>query len=506
MKRFFKIACNAPSKPVRLIVSTALAFAVMVFINGFIGGMGGFPAFVAFVMVFYLLRSVVSAQNRITHQLAMSSRRELGYVFVDYCVGYLVLWTLIRLGLQFSRVNGWGHINGASAVEYVRGLLDTPVLEKWAYLFSGILMFAFVLSLFPLVVLRRPGNWVTYALLDGAVFAVLCELLGAVCRVSIGEKPIAREICLIDYLLLCGNLAGWKRVLCIAGILLFALGAGTFSFLFAAYCYGPKPGRPDVDTSAWAPGEERRTAADERLFRRNLVLAAVGVFLLGGTMALVFFGPKEDGTEYEKVAEYLTEDDVLGPMVFEGRIYIPVDEELDLYESGKPLGYLARKGEKCDTRFYELTVANLLYAGDGSRMQVHGALVGSFAAAEELERAEVWKQDSVFLLWDEDWVRESAYTHEPTGYTVCGAEFVEGLERRFGQVEYRTEDFGDYDAYFSLCGYADIEHATVEELAPGHWIGCILAKDNQFYYGNRGNLISGVLLQELLDILGGYGK
>ena len=509
MKVFYRLSSNAPSKPFRLIASTVLAFTVMVFINGFIGSMGGFPAFIAFLTVFYLLRSVTGTGNRIMHHLAMTSRRELAVLFFDYSAGYLLLWLLIRQVLLFSRVNGWGHINGASALEYVQKLLSTPMLEKWAYFFVGIYMFAFVLSLFPLVVIRRPGSWAVYALLDGAVFSLLCAILGGLCRLYIGEKPLGRSRCLIDYLLLCGGLDGWKRILCMAGILVFTLAVGVFAFLFAAHVYGPKRGRLDVDTSAWKPGVSERTSADIRVRCRNVALASIGVALFGGIMAVVLFGPQDEARRYEKVAEYLTKDDVLGPMVYGGQIYIPTGGDLMLHEIGAPQGYLAHRDEVCDSLFYELTVANVLYTATEAsdrHVEVHGAVVGRFDPAGEIERQEAWRENSVFLLWDEDWVRESVYTHEPTGYLVCEPEFVEGLELRFGQVVYRAEDFEDYDAYFSLYGYEDIEHAMVEELTPGNWVGCILVKDNKFYYGSRENPIEGVLLQELLDILGGYRK
>ncbi|MCM1106674.1 MAG: hypothetical protein NC355_07000 [Blautia sp.] len=508
MKRFYKISCNAPSRPVRLVAAVVLAFGVMVFINGFIGSMGGLPAFIAFAVMFYLLRSVTSAGNRITHELAMTSKRELCYVFVDYCAGYLLLWGIFRLGLMFSRVTGWGNINGASAMEYVRGLLETSILEKWAYFFVGVLMFAFVVSLFPLVVIRRPSTWAAYALLDVAAFALLCEAAGGIARLNIGEKIFSRGVSLIDDLLLCGAMEGYKQVLCLLGIFVFALAAAFFSFFFAVRCYGPVPGRMDVDTSVFVQGEKKRTPAEMRLLGRNLVLAGIGMALLGGILAVIFFGPKEEASLYGKVAEYLTEDAVLGPMVYNGRVYIPVDEELSLYESGVPRGYLARRGEECDSRLYELTVADILYTetdGEaGGHMQVYGADVASFAPVEELEKEQDWRGDEVCLLWDEDWVKESAYSHVPTGYTVCSGSFVEGIEQKFGEVDYKPEDFADYDAYFSLCGYADMEQATTAELVPGHWIGCILVKDNKFYYGNYDNQITGILLQELLDILGGY--
>ena len=128
----------------------------------------------------------------------------------------------------------------------------------------------------------------------------------------------------------------------------------------------------------------------------------------------------------------------------------------------------------------------------------------SFAPAGELEQSMEWMQDSTYLLWDEEWISESSYSHEPTGYTTCDRSFVEALEAKFGEVTYQLEDFDSYDAYFSLYGYEDMEEALTEQSTPGHWIGCILVRDDHFYYGSYQNEITGVLRQQLLDILGGY--
>lgn len=53
MKQFYRITRNTESKPSRLIASVVLAFIVMLFVNGFIGGMGGFPTFIAFAVLFF---------------------------------------------------------------------------------------------------------------------------------------------------------------------------------------------------------------------------------------------------------------------------------------------------------------------------------------------------------------------------------------------------------------------------------------------------------------------
>ena len=104
--------------PMRLLVSAILAFTVMLFINGFVGSMGGFPAFVAFTLVFFRIRTRAGMENGGMQQ-ELSDRQITGRLLWKYAAGYLVLWGILRIAFLISRVTGWGNINGASAVEYV---------------------------------------------------------------------------------------------------------------------------------------------------------------------------------------------------------------------------------------------------------------------------------------------------------------------------------------------------------------------------------------------------
>ncbi len=123
-----------------------------------------------------------------------------------------------------------------------------------------------------------------------------------------------------------------------------------------------------------------------------------------------------------------------------------------------------------------------------------------------METDKAWETDDVFLLWDEDWVLESAYSHEPTGYVACPADLIRGLRMQFPDVTYRTADFSDYDAYFTLRGYQNMEQALEEDPVDGDWVGCILVKDNKFYFGSYENQITGICLQQLRKVLGGNAK
>ena len=48
-----------------------------------------------------------------------------------------------------------------------------------------------------------------------------------------------------------------------------------------------------------------------------------------------------------------------------------------------------------------------------------------------------------------------------------------------------------------------METALEDGMSPGNWVGCILVKNNKFYYDSYENQITGISLQQLLDILGG---
>ncbi len=507
MERFYKISEPLESKPLRLVASVALAFIVMMFINGFIGSMGGLPAFIAFAVVFYRLRVLAGAGDRVTYRPGTTDRKIVGRMLTFYSVGYLFLWGCLRVALTFSRVKGWGNINGSSAMEYLRELFATSMMEKWAYFFAGILMFAFVLSLFPLVVMKRQGLWVAYALLDGAAFALACEGIGLICRAGAEHSTLGKGNCLIDYLLMSRELVLWQEILCLLGAVLFTLILGILTFCFAVNCYTTQKNLTEEEANWWKSSVKTFREMDAKHRRHAVILMVGSVAAIAVVLIIVLTAPEDSANRYEKVAEFLTEDYELGPMEYHGRIYLPVDEQLELYQTGTPKGYLGEKGEECDSRLYELTVANVLYydtTGQTSHLQVYGDTIGSFAPAGELEQSMEWMQDSTYLLWDEEWISESSYSHEPTGYTTCDRSFVEALEAKFGEVTYQLEDFDSYDAYFSLYGYEDMEEALTEQSTPGHWIGCILVRDDHFYYGSYQNEITGVLRQQLLDILGGY--
>ena len=412
--------------PMRLLVSAILAFTVMLFINGFVGSMGGFPAFVAFTLVFFRIRTRAGMENGGMQQ-ELSDRQITGRLLWKYAAGYLVLWGILRIAFLFSRVTGWGNINGASAVEYVRQMWNTSLLEKWAYFFAGMIMFAFVLSLFPLAVIREKVRWIRYALVDGAVFALVCLGMNGVCRLKFEQKSSGRATCLIDHLLLCGRMRTWQEITCLLAMVVFILVIGAFVFSYASRQYAVK----NIDGIPASAGEEE--SRRHRMIRK-IVTVGCSIAAAAIVVVIVLLMPKDTAGDYTKVAEFLTKDTRMGPMEYGDVVYVPVNEEADLEKNGIAQGYLVERGERCDSRFYQLAIANLLYTdptGKTNLVQTAGTDGGTYAPVASVETDKTWETDDVFLLWDEDWALESAYSHEPTGYVACPADLIQGLRMQF---------------------------------------------------------------------------
>ncbi len=484
--------------------SVLLAFLVMLFINEFIGSMGGIPAFLSFLAAFYIQRRAVLSGGRTSRRLAQDSKKEIRMMLVRYAVIDLFLWTVMKLVVIFSRISGWGNIGGMTAGEYFSHMYGSSMPERWAYLFAVILMFAFVLSLFPLVIIRKRKLWIGYLLADAAFFVAVCVGIAGICRLFIQKELAGRAVCVLDALLLCRPSQNLQIFLYIAGILAFTLLTMLAVYWISCKSYADTAER----TSEPAEASERGRRNGKRLLLQGIA-GLVCLLLVGLLLGRMLFGSRESQPHYEQAAECLTEDHRFGPMLCGEKIYLPVDRELDYYETGRAVGYLGYKGENCSSRFYELAVANLLYRSaqkNSDYLQMYGSDINSYGLAEKIEADASWKADDVFLLWDEDWESENRYTKDVTGYSICPKEMVLELEEQFREVDYRQEDFSDYDAYFTIRGYTELKEAIKEGVQPGDWVGCILVKDDCFYYGNYDNPITGKSLEMLMSAVGGYGS
>lgn len=503
MKHFYRISWDIDTTPTHLFKSLLLSLYVMTFINVFIGSMGGIPAFVGFMAVFYLLRGMVLAGNRIGHQLALESKTEVKHMLTNYLVIYLVIWLIMKLILMLSKITGWGNINDLSFVEYIRSLYGTTMLEKWAYLFTGILMFSFVLSLFPLILIRKRQHWIRYFMVDSLLYAAICVIISQISLKFVAKELRKKAVCVLDVMLLTRLPQRWEAAMYIVVILIFTVTMGGLIYNYGVRTFAPRKGTKDISKALL-----NIPAKDNKKRYRAIAIRSVCVMAIMLVAALYFFfAPVRKEKKYKKVAECLTEDSILGPIAYNNELYIPVDKTINYSTSGKALGYLAHKSEDCSSRFYQLAVNNIIYSAKKDmtmeHLQLDGAETNVYQKINSVEELNQWKFDNVFLLWDEDWSGESAYSKDLTGYSECERELIASLESTFGTVDYNPSDFEKYDACFTIRAYSDMQEVIEAEIPYGDWVGCILVKDNNFYYGNFENRITGVQLSTLLEVLGG---
>ncbi len=511
MKKFLRLSWGADSTPIRLLGAIVLSFMVMIYVNTAVGTFGGIPLFVAFALIFYLIRSVFVAGNRICHFTAITSDKELGRLFLSYAEGYIISFWVMRLVQVFAKIAGWGNVSGMSVGKYITELYGTTIMERWAYVFSFVFVTAFMLSLFPLIVIKRVRAWIIYVIGD-VIFHTLFVLgIIAICMPYIPKGYKRRVHCLIDALLLC-NIRSTGRVilyLIIIGVYVVVAVAGSF-YIVKRY-YHPKPGKEVTNPESFAPMDKEEIDSQRKKMRRKmlaygsivvLIIAAVATYL-----SYYFFVARDEENKYVKVGCCLTNDLDFGPIRYGETVYIPVNLELDYNETGKPLGYLAIKEEdNTSSRYYRLAIANLLYKSSKEKdlyIQVYGQERHVYLPASYLEKHPTWIEDEIFLLWDEDWKSESRYTKDVTGYSVCPKAMIDLLEEEFGQVYYDIEAFEEADSYFTLSGYENMQQAFMEGAYPGNWVGCILVKDEVFYYGNFENEITGEAKEILMAVLGG---
>lgn len=467
-----------------LTIALFLSVGVMLLINALIGSMGGMPALVGFFCMYSFMRFFRKEKETV--------EKEIVQQMIQYGVGYLLIWTVMNVVVFLSRISGWGNIDGITVGNYIEQLLDSTMMEKWAYFLTGVLMFSYIMSLFPLVVMKRRKVWGLYLLGDTVFFVLLCSGIAGICQhffVEGARKNWAK--CVLDDLLMCQMEKNWQPVLLLAGIFLVLVAVIIESYYISKKNFG-----------------KEEIPAKITLKKENLLIPVlVLILLVAGGMGYFFFGDNSTGMAYHKVAECLTKDSYFGPMAYDGNIYLPVQEESEWTEELTPLGYLGYKGQNCDSRFYELAVSNLLYTEKGTmnkQLWMEGADSNYYRSALDVEEEASWKDKEVFLLWDEEWETQSSYGGGFTGYTVCTTELAEGLREAYPQVVYNEEDFKEYDAYFTIKAYDEMPDNREEAKDKGIWAGCILVKENKFYFGNTKNQITGELLEQLLDVLGGY--
>lgn len=244
--------------------------------------------------------------------------------------------------------------------------------------------------------------------------------------------------------------------------------------------------------------------------KKKKIFIIIIFFILIGLIASISIGVivlsnASSESHSQKVAESLTEDNVYGPMVFEDNVYFPTQEEKYLFEdanNSEVIGYFGFKNEDTNSFIYKEFFSNGVYVDitdeSHTSCKMRGCDSGDYVKASELEKNCNYEDYNYFTMWEEDWLDQSAYRIDGrVGYHEVSKEWVTKLENLYGEVIYRVEDFKNYDMYYTLGAFKNKNEINNEFIVTPLCVGCILVKDDRYYYGNLDNEITGELLTEL---------
>lgn len=241
----------------------------------------------------------------------------------------------------------------------------------------------------------------------------------------------------------------------------------------------------------------------------TIIVSVVFIVILAfGVMVAAAVRKASTKPEYEMVARSLTNDNCYGPVTFEGEVYFPAEEEEVFPEANNSevIGYFGFNDEKVSL-WYVLLSENFVYVDKNDKsytyMKVRGCDLRDYIKASASEKKDLSGYGG-FYIWDEDWSHQTAYKtgFEKAGWSEVNRDIINSLEERYGIVEYKAEDFENYEAYYTLTAFKDgkkaIDSPIIEE---PHVVGCILKIDGNYYYGNKENLLTGSLLEEVKVVL-----
>lgn len=205
------------------------------------------------------------------------------------------------------------------------------------------------------------------------------------------------------------------------------------------------------------------------------------------------------------VATTLTRDSFLSPVSFNNEVYIHVPESFDDADNTSSLGRFGFKDSEPDW-FSQTFMGDFVYGevGDAAydQIKVRGGLHRDYMKASSVELEPIaFGTDKTCVLMEENWLDLLAKSIDgsKSGRHVVPDDYVQAMEKKFGEVTYRIEDFSSYDQCFTLGQYKN------SDLAIGggtpQIIGCILVIGDAYYYGNLDNEITGELLDRTKEFV-----
>lgn len=458
-------------------------------------------------LLFTFLGAGVKQSNSLFHSLSLTQKEKVDLTYTTFCFWLIFVFLLKGIYACMWKIA----ITQFAGLNFIDSFyFDEPIMLVFyaVWLYGLFISIGFEFMLFPILFIDEKRKKVNY-FIKAAFISILPTLLFNtigffLCRKQEDYKynawfssdsfavfPMNVLVFLIIY----------------AGIFMVTAVAASIKIAEKHYNKSMKERKYTISTESEIYGRKKK------LYIRGIIIVTISMILLG--VVFLFSALKREINEVRRLkvaGTQLTEDTVFGPMVLKGEVYFPTQEELK-FEDKKEAGSFTYKGEDTTGLFYSLFIHNIAYLdhadADNTYCIVEGADLYSYVKADYMEENFKSDQYKKIVMFDPDWLEQQAWSKNGSRAGIHDADYtiLQNLEELFGAVTYRAVDFESVDSYFAVVAVKG-EYKKTEWLSEADYylndsdvVGCILVKDEKYYYGNYENLIPDNLANEIKNSL-----
>lgn len=222
-----------------------------------------------------------------------------------------------------------------------------------------------------------------------------------------------------------------------------------------------------------------------------IILGAV-VLLIGSTV-LINTKKKQNSI----VARYITDEHYrYSPVELYGEVYFPSSVNLGNTNELKSLGFLSTKDKGIINDSFFLVGSVLVEENDKE--------INNFSIVDDFSmnytKGDYLNDENIINKYMDRYnefviVNDN---HDSETRSTIEKDILYSLQDKFKDVEYIADDFKNSDSRYYI--YVNSPKEKIHNRSfdnPIIFIGCILIKDNKFYYGNLNNEINGELFDKL---------
>lgn len=228
------------------------------------------------------------------------------------------------------------------------------------------------------------------------------------------------------------------------------------------------------------------------------IILGISILVISIISIIVLISVKE---QKDIIARYVTDENYrYKPVELNGDVYFPSSIDLGNEKNLKSIGYLSVKDKNIVNDL--LLIVGKVFINENDKDYTHFSVVddfamnytkGSYLQDKNIINDNMNKYNDFVLCNDKNDIEIR---------TTIEKDILYMLQNEFKTIEYKVDDFKNCDDRYYI--YVNSPQEKLYDRTfdnPIIFMGCILNKDNNFYYGNLDNEIKGELLNKIITYI-----